>query len=86
MTESCSHSPTGVSPSIPAHSNALRLGKQDTIRYNALHLYYVTIIDSVWALSVSLAATNEISIDFFSSSYSDASLRTVRPPKLKQGS
>src|SRR6185437_2478063 len=83
---SYSFTPTGVSPSIPAHSNALRLGKQDTIRYNALHLYYVTIIDSVWALSVSLAATNEISIDFFSSSYSDASLRTVRPPKLKQGS
>jgi hypothetical protein len=45
---SYSFTPTGVSPSIPAHSNALRLGKQDTIRYNALHLYYVTIIDSVW--------------------------------------
>ena len=50
------------------------------------HLYYVTITDSVWALPVSLAATNGISIDFFSSSYSDASLRTVRPPKRKQGS
>jgi hypothetical protein len=42
--------------------------------------------DSVWALPFSLAATHGISIDFFSSSYSDASLRTVRPPKLKQGS
>src|SRR5919199_1604404 len=50
------------------------------------HLYHVTITDSVWALPVSLAATNGISIDFFSSSYSDASLRTVRPPKRKQGS
>ena len=42
--------------------------------------------DSVWAIPFSLAATSGISIDFFSSSYSDASLRTVRPPKLKQGS
>ena len=46
------------------------------------HLYYVTITDSVWAAPLSLAATNGISIDFFSSSYSDASLRTVRSPKL----
>ena len=46
------------------------------------HLYYVTITDSVWAIPVSLAATNGISIDFSSSSYSDASLRTVRSPKL----
>ena len=45
------------------------------------HLYYVTITDSVWAVPLSLAATNGISIDFSSSSYSDASLRTVRPPK-----
>ena len=37
--------------------------------------------DSVWAVPLSLAATNGISIDFSSSSYSDASLRTVRPPK-----
>jgi hypothetical protein len=44
------------------------------------------MIDSVWAIPFSLAATHGISIDFFSSSYSDASLRTVRPPKLKQGS
>ena len=50
------------------------------------HLYYVTITDSVWAVPLSLAATNGISIDFSSSSYSDASLRTVRPPKRKQGS
>jgi hypothetical protein len=42
--------------------------------------------DLVWALPFSLAATNGISIDFSSSSYSDASLRTVRPPRRKQGS
>jgi hypothetical protein len=42
------------------------------------HLYHVTMADSVWALSVSLAATWEISVDFFSSWYSDASLPTVR--------
>ena len=71
---------------MPAHSRALRLQEQDPIRYNAPHLCYVTITDSVWALPFSLAATNGISIDFSSSSYSDASLRTVRPPQRKQGS
>lgn len=50
------------------------------------HLYHVAMTDSVWAIPISLAATNGISIDFFSSSYSDASLRTVRSPKLTQGS
>src|ERR671933_1797388 len=57
------------------------------MRYNRTpHLYYVTITDSVWANPFSLAATSGISIDFSSSSYSDASLRTVRSPKRKQGS
>ena len=56
------------------------------MRYNTPHLYYVTETDSVWALPFSLAATSGISIDFSSSSYSDASLRTVRSPKRKQGS
>ena len=65
------------------HSRALLLPKLYPMRYNTPHLYYVTIIDSVWALPISLAATNGISIDFSSSSYSDASLRTVRPPKRK---
>ena len=77
---------TGVSPSMLTHSRALQLPKLHSMRYTTPHLYYVTIIDSVWALPISLAATNGISIDFFSSSYSDASLRTVRPPKRKQGS
>ena len=45
------------------------------------HLCHVAMADSVWAVPLSLAATNGISIDFSSSSYSDASLRTVRPPK-----
>ena len=77
---------TGVSPSLPTHSRALQLREPHPMRYNAPHLYYVTITDSVWALPFSLAATSGISIDFSSSSYSDASLRTVRPPKRKQGS
>jgi hypothetical protein len=52
-------------------------------RHSTPHPYHVTITGSVWALPFSLAATSGISIDFSSSSYSDASLRTVRPPKLK---
>ena len=55
-------------------------------RHSTPHPYHVTMAGSVWALPFSLAATNGISIDFSSSSYSDASLRTVRPPKRKQGS
>ncbi|GEM_PF-3805939 len=86
MAESHSPSLTGVSPSLPAHSRALRLGEQHPVRHNSPHLYHVTMTDSVWALPFSLAATSGISIDFSSSSYSDASLRTVRPPKRKQGS
>jgi hypothetical protein len=86
IAESYPYLLTGVSPSLPAHSRALQLQEQHSIRYNAPHLYYVTITDSVWALPFSLAATNGISIDFSSSSYSDASLRTVRPPQRKQGS
>ena len=52
-------------------------------RHSTPHLYHVAVADSVWALPFSLAATSGISIDFSSSSYSDASLRTVRPPKRK---
>ena len=74
---------TGVSPSAPARSRALQLGEKHPIRRSSPHLYYVAIADSVWALPFSLAATSGISIDFSSSSYSDASLRTVRPPKRK---
>ena len=86
MTESHSLTLTGVSPSSPARSRALQLGEQHPIRHSTPHLYHVTVTDSVWALPFSLAATNGISIDFSSSSYSDASLRTVRPPRRKQGS
>ena len=88
IAESCSHTLTGVSPSTPARSRALQLREQHPIRYNVYtpHLYHVTMTDLVWANPFSLAATNGISIDFFSSSYSDASLRTVRPPRRKQGS
>lgn len=52
-------------------------------RHSTPHPYHVTMAGSVWALPFSLAATSGISIDFSSSSYSDASLRTVRPPKRK---
>ena len=38
-------------------------------------------LQSVWPLSLSLATTNEISVDFFSSSYLDVSVRKV--PSLK---
>lgn len=55
-------------------------------RHSTPHPYHVAVAGSVWALPFSLAATSGISIDFSSSSYSDASLRTVRPPKRKQGS
>jgi hypothetical protein len=88
IAESHLHLLTGVSPSFPVRSSTLQLQKQDPIRHiRTPHLYHVTITDSVWATPLSLAATNGISIDFFSSSYSDASLRTVRSPKPKrQGS
>jgi hypothetical protein len=47
------------------------------------HPCRVAAAGSVWAVPLSLAATDGISIDFSSSSYSDASLRTVRPPLRK---
>ena len=83
MAESRSLTLTGVSPSAPARSRALQLGERHPVRHNTPHLYHVAVADSVWALPFSLAATSGISIDFSSSSYSDASLRTVRPPKRK---
>ena len=52
-------------------------------RHSTPHPYHVAVAGSVWALPFSLAATSGISIDFSSSSYSDASLRTVRPPQHK---
>ena len=55
-------------------------------RHSTPHPYHVAVAGSVWALPFSLAATSGISIDFSSSSYSDASLRTVRPPRRKRGS
>ena len=55
-------------------------------RHSTPHPCHVAVAGSVWALPFSLAATSGISIDFSSSSYSDASLRTVRPPRRKRGS
>ncbi len=82
MAKSHLHLPTGVSPSVPVHSSTLQLRMRDPMRHNLTpHLCHVAMADSVWAVPLSLAATDGISIDFSSSSYSDASLRTVRPPK-----
>ncbi len=50
--------PTGVSPSLPELSRSLWFGFKDrNIIIKTPHLYYVTIADSVWAVSISLAAT-----------------------------
>ena len=83
VAESHSLTLTGVSPSTLARSRALELGERGPIRHSTPHLYHVAMADSVWALPFSLAATSGISIDFSSTSYSDASLRTVRSPKRK---
>ena len=69
---------TGVSPSSPERSRSLKLQILDRKTITTPHLYYVATADSVWALSFSLAATWEISVDFFSTPYSDASLPVVR--------
>ena len=69
---------TGVSPSKPGLSRPLKLGIKDRNTITTPHLYHVTMADSVWAVSFSLAATWEISVDFFSTWYSDASLPRVR--------
>lgn len=45
-----------------------------------LHLLHLSMKDSVWALPISLAATNGISIDFSSSWYSDVSFPRVCAP------
>ena len=69
---------TGISPSASDRSRSLKLWILDRKTITTPHLYYVAIADSVWADSFSLAATWEISIDFFSTPYSDASLPVVR--------
>src|ERR1700733_5426388 len=45
-----------------------------------LHLHTLSGTDSVWAVPVSLAATNGISIDFSSCWYSDVSFPSVCAP------
>ncbi len=69
---------TGLSPSAAGRSRPLELEFEDRNTITTPHLCHVAMADSVWAVSVSLAATWEISVDFFSSWYSDASLPTVR--------
>ena len=80
MIRSLFRSLTGLSPSTAGRSRPLELGILDRNTITTPHLYHVAMADSVWAVSVSLAATWEISVDFFSTSYSDASLPTVRSP------
>ena len=69
---------TGISPSSSDRSRSLKLQILDRKTITTPHLYYVAITDSVWADSFSFATTWEISIDFFSTAYSDASLPLVR--------
>ncbi len=79
MVRSSPLSLTGLSPSAAGRSRPLELELKDRNTMTTPHLYHVAMADSVWAVSFSLAATWEISVDFFSSWYSDASLPTVRP-------
>ena len=69
---------TGISPSASDRSRSLKLQILDRKTITTPHLCHVAMADSVWAVSFSLAATWEISIDFFSTAYSDASLPLVR--------
>ena len=39
----------------------------------------IAVTTSVWAISLSLAATQEIDVSFFSSSYLDVSVQRVGP-------
>ncbi len=80
MVRSLFHLLTGLSPSPAGRSRPLKLRIVDRNTITTPHLYHVAMADSVWALSFSLAATWEISVDFFSTWYSDASLPTVRSP------
>ena len=55
-----------------------------TIRYNSISQSYNPVLaetNTVWAVSISLAATPEITIVFSSCAYLDVSVQRVRPPK-----
>ncbi len=54
---------------FPSHSSML-------VSYIAVHTPQVFLL-TVWPLSLSLATTREISVDFFSSAYLDVSVRRV---------
>ena len=66
-------SPTGLSPALAALSNALRLG----FHLNVAGPQPQRVNSLVWPLSLSLAATKEISVDFFSCGYLDVSVPRV---------
>ena len=71
-------SPTGLSPSVTClprqfgyHSVSRTLSKTPTV-----------LLPSVWPVSLSLAATYEISVDVFSSPYLDVSVQAVPSVEL----
>ena len=74
-TSSClAISSTGLSPSLVVLSNTFYYSKNNTISGPYPFIYRYT---KVWPPPLSLATTNGISVDFFSSAYLDVSLRRV---------
>jgi hypothetical protein len=70
-------SPTGLSPPMVARSNALRLSLTVMRVTPAQALQPRNACAPVWANPLSLAATRRISVDFYSWSYLDVSVRSV---------
>ena len=67
---------TGLSPSMITLSNVFQFIVQFILQsYNPK----IAVTNLVWASSVSLAATQEITVVFFSSGYLDVSVLRVRP-------
>ena len=66
-------SSTGLSPALAALSNALQLN----FHVNVAGPQPQRVNSLVWPLSLSLAATQEISVDFFSYGYLDVSVPRV---------
>ena len=69
---------TGLSPSMAKLSNLVQLSAQVSFMY-ALQPH--TTSRMVWAIPISLTATQGISIDFSSSGYLDVSVPLVNPPE-----
>ena len=69
----CSTSRTGLSPSLVGFPKTILLALHHTLRSPKPR----PVSRSVWALSISLAATLEIEFSFFSSGYLDVSVHRV---------